>query len=90
MNSVKSPKSRRGFIVNFVLPVVCAYLAFSVYQNYSAASLMRFYPFALLLTPYREENLKAWESYAAVNTDVVYPPRPIAEINASGMRDAYL
>ena len=73
-------RSLKGSLIPVALGIAVLYLS----QECHMSSLFRLYPYMLLLTKYREENVRAWEKYAQVNTAVIYPPRPIPEISASG------
>jgi hypothetical protein len=72
-------------IKSFLLPVIVAVAVFFLSQDCFTQFLPHAYPFVLLLTKYRQENSQAWEKYAPINKAIVYPLRPIPEINASGM-----
>jgi hypothetical protein len=41
-----------------------------------------FYPYLLLLTPHRAENLEAWSTHVPVETRVIRPSRNVPEILA--------
>lgn len=47
-------------------------------------SFYRLYPWLLLYTPFREEQLRAWQKFAPIDHSIVYPIRHIPEIYAKG------
>ena len=78
MGSIKVPRLLLVFAVIFV----AVYVKLQV--DLTHFKLVWLYPYALLWTGYRDENLAAWLKYAPVNRDIIYHPSPIPEIQAKG------
>jgi hypothetical protein len=68
--------------VHLVLAFLAIYFSASVY--YSEFKFQWIYPFVLLFTPFRSLADEAWSKYGSVDKRVVYPPKPIPEIQAKG------
>jgi hypothetical protein len=66
-------------------PIVLALIAIFIAQRFNLDILKQIYPWILLWTPDREGTLAAWKKYAPINHAIVYPPRPIPEINSEGL-----
>jgi hypothetical protein len=71
------------------LSIIAAILAILVYfisytQYYHEFSFLTFYPYVLLLTPFREKTLQAWQVYAPIEKKIIRTPQQIPEILAKG------
>ena len=72
-------------IIVYSLPIVLAYVFyFFVIEDprMTLPSLSTLYPYLLLVTPYREENRKAWLTHVPLNKNIIRPPQPVIEIQA--------
>ncbi|RYH20232.1 hypothetical protein EON65_24125 [archaeon] len=78
MGSIKIPR------VLFVLGVIFVAVYVKLQLDLTHFKLAWLYPYALLWTGYRDENLAAWLKYAPVNRDIVFHPSPVPEIQAKG------
>lgn len=67
-----------------VLVLSCIVLLLTVVMTLSRTSHRAW---LLLFSGDREEALKAWKKYAPINTAVIYPMRPIAEVQAVGKKE---
>jgi hypothetical protein len=70
----------------FVIGVIFASLYVKFQVDLTHFKLSWIYPYALLWTGFRDENLRAWLKYAPVNTKIIYHPTPVPEIQAAGER----
>lgn len=68
--------------INYFRVFFFLFLSIILYKKQFFLSL---YPWLLLWTPFREETMKAWRKYAPINNAIVYPLRPIPEIQAVGI-----
>jgi hypothetical protein len=62
-----------------------ALVVFYIGNEYNSSNLLRILPFITLGLGYRELTLGLWQQYAQVNRDVIYPLKPIPEIQSKGM-----
>ena len=82
--SLSSTMTKKSF--NFFPVLVISLLSIIIFQT---QNLFQCYPWLLLWTPFREETMKAWREYAPINSAIIYPLRPIPEIQAKG-ENSYL
>jgi hypothetical protein len=66
-------------------PLFLGLVAMFLAQRFNGDVMKQLYPWILLWTPDREATLAAWKKYAPINHAIVYPPRPIPEINSEGV-----
>jgi hypothetical protein len=72
------------FQFSVVVFIAClAYFIRILEQTYAPNSFGLAFAYLTLFTPYRSLTLDLWQKYVHFNTDIVYPPTPVPEIEAS-------
>lgn len=64
-----------------MLKLTIVIVIFSIFVNFLYNIRYEYYyPYLLLLTSYREENLEAWYKYNPINLDIIYEKQQIPQI----------